>query len=71
MTIQRDYPFPDLWVRAHGTVEFCPGCTTASSSTSAGTRTRVWHGHGYDDLEDALIAVNEEVRRHLPEDDAA
>ena len=26
MTIQRDYPFPDLWVRAHGTVEFCPGC---------------------------------------------
>ena len=26
MTIQRDCPFPDLWVRAHGTVEFCPGC---------------------------------------------
>ena len=29
---------------------------------------QVWHGHGYDDLEDALIAVNEEVRTHLSED---
>ena len=67
MTIQRDYPFPDLWVRAHGTVEFCPGCNGILVNVCR-DKDKVWHGHGYDDLEDALIAVNEEVRTHLSED---
>ena len=70
MSIQRDCPFLDLWVRVHGTVEFCPGYNGILVNVYR-DKEQLWHGHGYDDLEDALIAVNEEVRRHLPEDDAA
>ena len=40
----------------------------ASLSTCTENKEQVWHGHGYDDLEEALIAVNDEVRTHLSED---
>ena len=64
MSVERDYPFLNLWVREHGTVEFAPGYNGILVNVFRG-EDQVWHGNGYEDLEDALIAANEEVRRHL------